>query len=439
MAFWFAQALAVDQQVGLGIGIGIVVFFVLLAFIKANLVICSPNEVLIISGRQRKRSDGKVFGYRVIKGGRTFKWPILESVKRLPLTNMPIELKISNALCQGLIPIQIDGLANVKISGSIDKGLDSAIERFLGKKLGEVSQVARETIEGSLRGVLASVTPEEANSQRIKLAKEVTEYAREDLQQLGLVLDFFKIKNISDEQGYLQAIGRQKSAQVQKEALIAEATAEAEARIVSAEQKRRGKVAESESKIAIVEAENKLAVHQAQLEAETNRSQEKAKVAGQIAKAQEEEQLEEARVNLNRKRYEADTVIPAQAQKEANELLATGEAAKILENGKATAEAIRLMREHWEDGKTRELFLIQLLPELLDQITRVVADNLHIEKLTVLDGGNGHGLPTYMRNLAGSVTTVLEQLNNATGMDLPDILQSVATEKKSADVPRELP
>lgn len=436
---FLAAQLQTDQLVGLYIGGGILALMLLIIFIKVNLVICDPNEVVIISGRQRKQKDGTVRGYRILRGGRGLKWPIVETVKRISLNGIPIDLRIPKVLCQGLIPIQVECRAQVKVAGSLEKGLDNAIERFLGKPLQQVATAAQQSLEGNLRGVLAAVTPEEANTQRLSLAKDVVGQSQEDLKNLGIVLDFFQIQDISDDQGYLEAIGRKKNAQVQKEARIAEATAAAEARTVEAEQQRVGTVAEAESQIAISDAENELAVHRAKLETKTNQEQERAAVAGRMARIEEEGKIEEARIERNRKRHEANTVVPAEAAKQASELKAIGDAAKIVEDGKATAEAIRLMREQWDDGNTRELFLIQLLPELLDQVTRVIADNLHIEKLTVLDSGDGQGIPSYVKNLTGSTVTVLEQIKNATGLNLPELLQEAASSDRSkAILPKEL-
>ena len=428
------------ETVGLGLGLGAMAIMLMIVFIKANLIICQPNEILIISGRQHQLPDGTVIGYRVIKGGRGFKLPVLESVKYLSLTAMPIEIRITKALAKGIIPIDVDGRANVKIAGSEKDGLSNAIERFLGKNVNEIAQVAKETIEGNLRGVLAQMTPEEANAQRLALAEKVAEPARQDLQKLGLVLDFVKIQNISDDQGYLNAIGRRKNAEVIKYARIAEATAEAEARKVAAEQKCKGKVAEAEAEMAITRAENKLKVHRAELAAEANRAEQKAQVAGDITRVEEQQRMEEGRIELNRKRYQADVVVPAEAEHRAAELQASGEAAKILEDGKATAEAIKLMKDQWQDGHTRDLFLIQMLPELVDKITRVVADNLHIDKLTVLDSGNGNGLPAYVKNLTGSAVSILEGLKTATGIDLPAILNNKENQQKinGAEIPKEL-
>lgn len=411
-------------MLGIWIGIGILAGLVVLAFIKANLRICHPNEILVFSGRKRKLEDGTVVGYRIIKGGRGLKIPIIESVTRLPLTTIPIDLGLTGALSKGVIPINIQAMANVKIAGSEEEGLSNALERFLGKSMTDISQVAKENIEGSLRGVLASLTPEDANSNRLEFAETVSEQARSDLKRLGLVLDTFKIKHISDTQGYLEAIGRRKNAEVRRDARITEANAEAEARLVAAEAKKKGSVAEAEADVTIVEAENRLRVKKADLAALANKAESKAKVAGDIARIEEEQKLEEQRVKMHESKYEAEIVVPARAEKEAQELRAIGEAARIAEDGKATAEAIRVLREQWEKEDTKELFLIQQLPDILDKVTKVVADNLSIDKVTIVDSGDGHGMPAYIKGVTGSIVAIFEQIKNATGLDIPEILRT---------------
>jgi flotillin len=413
-------------MLGIWIGIAIIAGLVVLAFIKANLRICHPNEILVFSGKKRRLKDGTAVGYRIIKGGRGLKIPIVESVSRMPLNTIPIDLELTGALTKGIIPINIQAMANVKIAGSEEEGLSNALERFLGKNITDISQVAKENIEGSLRGVLATLTPEEANTNRLEFGEKVGEEARSDLKRLGLVLDTFKIKHISDDQGYLEAIGRRKNAEVRRDARITEANAEAEARIVAAEAKKKGNVAEAEADVTIVEAENRLRVKKADLGAGANTAEARAKVAGDIARIGEEQKLEERRVKMNKSKYEADVIVPARAEKEAKELKAIGEAARIAEDGKATAEAVRALREQWEKEDTRELFLIQQLPDILDKVTKVVSDNLSIEKVTIVDSGDGRGVPAYVKGVTGSIVAIFEQIKNATGLDIPEILRTKA-------------
>lgn len=414
-------------MLGLWIAIAIVAGLIILAFIKANLRICHPNEILVFSGRKRRLTDGTIVGYRVIKGGRGLKIPIIESVTRLPLTTIPIDLELTGALSKGVIPINIQAMANIKIAGSEEEGLSNALERFLGKNIQDISQVAKENIEGSLRGVLATLSPEEANSNRLEFAEQVARQAGDDLKRLGLVLDTFKIKHISDSEGYLDAIGRRKNAEVRRDAKITEATAEAEARLVAAEAKKKGSVAEAEADVTIVEAENKLRVKKADLAAVANKAEAKASVAHDIARIEEEQKLEEKRVETNKRKYEADVIVPARAEREAKELKAIGDAARIAEDGKATAEAVRLLREQWEKEDTRELFLIQQLPDILDKVTRVVSENLSIDKVTIVDSGDGHGMPTYVKGVTGSIVAIFEEIKNATGLDIPEILTARKT------------
>lgn len=411
-------------MIGIWIGIIVIATLIILAFIKANLNICHPNEILVFSGRKRKLKDGTEIGYRVIKGGRGLKIPILESVTRMPLTTIPIDIELTGALTNGLIPVNIEAMANIKIAGSEDEGLFNALERFLGKNLNDISQIAKENLEGSLRGVLATLSPEEANNNRLEFAEKVARQARGDLSRLGLVLDTFKIKHLSDNEGYLDAIGRKKNAEVRRDAEIAEANAQAESRKMAAEAKRIGNVAEAEANITILQAENKLRVKRAHLDAEAQRVEAKAKVAGGIARVEEEQKLETQRVTTNQSKYEADVIVPARAEKEAMELKAIGAAASIVENGKATAEAVNLMRREWEKEDTRELFLIQQLPDILDKVTSVVSENLAIDKVTILDSGNGQGMPAYVRGVAGSIVAIFEQIKNVTGLDIPEILQT---------------
>ena len=413
-------------MLGFLIGIIIIVCLVILAFIKANLRICHPNEILVFSGRKRRLKDGTEVGYRIIKGGRGLKIPIIESVSQLPLTTIPIDLELTGALTNGIIPINIQAMANVKIAGSEEEGLSNALERFLGKNIDDVSKVAKENIEGSLRGVLATLTPEEANSNRLEFAEKVAQDARSDLKMLGLVLDTFKIKQLSDNEGYLEAIGRRKNAEVRRDAQITEANAEAEARLVAAEAKKKGNVAEAVADMSIVDAENELRVKKADLAAVSNRAEAKSKVASDIARIGEEQKLEKQRVEMNKSKYEADVVVPARAEKEAKELKAVGEAARIAEDGKATAEAVRVLREQWEKEDTRELFLIQQLPDILDKVTKVVSDNLSIDKVTIVDSGDGHGIPAYVKGVTGSIVAIFEQIKNATSLDIPEILRAKA-------------
>ena len=215
---------------GLVIGAALLVVFVLLAIISiasSVLVICPPNRVAIITGRKRTLSDGRTVGYRIIKGGRAYKMPIFEQVAWMDLNTIPLEVSVTNAYSRGTIPLNVQGIANVKIS-SKEGVLENAAERFLNVPNAQIGQIAKETLEANLRGVLATLSPEEVNEDRLLFSQKLIDEADDDIRTLGLDLDVMKIQNVTDDNLYLESVGRRLTAEVVKEARVAEANRQSE-------------------------------------------------------------------------------------------------------------------------------------------------------------------------------------------------------------------
>ena len=131
------------------------VLFVIM-IVSSLIVICPPNKVAVISGRTRTLSDGRTVGYRILKGGRTLRIPILEKVSWMDLNTIPLEVSVTNAYSKGAIPLNVQGIANVKVS-SAEGLLENAAERFLDRPTEQIGQIAKETLEANLRGVLATL------------------------------------------------------------------------------------------------------------------------------------------------------------------------------------------------------------------------------------------------------------------------------------------
>src|SRR5438552_4557931 len=196
---------------------------VIAMILKRMIYICPPNEVLIFSGTHRKiGTDDRTVGYRIVQGGRGIRIPLIEVVDRMDLTNMIIELRAQGAYSRGGIPLNVQGVANVKVSSKAVQ-LANAVERFLGMTREQIMAIARETLEGNLRGVLSTLTPEEVNQDREKFAGELLHEADHDLARLGLELDTLKVQHVSDDKGYLNSIGRKQTAELLKKSRIAEA------------------------------------------------------------------------------------------------------------------------------------------------------------------------------------------------------------------------
>ena len=365
--------------------VGLVLVFTVVTFISRFLLICQPNEVIVLSGRRRRMPDGSEVGYRVIRGGRALRIPIMERASRLSLETIPLTLTVQNAYSAGGIPLKVDAIANVKVA-SAEPILGNAVERFLEKGMNEVHQIAKETLEGNLRGVLATLTPEEVNEDRLKFAESLIEEADQDLGELGLKLDTLKIQNVSDDAGYLDSIGRRKTAEVLSAARTAEAERKAEAEEAEAESKQRGEVARAKAAQAIEIENNNLRIKKAELEKEAVVKEQEALVAGEKAKAKFEQETEQERIILQQKRLMADVIEPAKAKREAMELEARGAAASIIEDGEAQVRVLKAMIETYKgaDGDGEKVFMLNMLPEIIQELAKTV-DKVTVDKVSVID------------------------------------------------------
>jgi flotillin len=384
--------------------------------------ICEPSEIIVFSGRRRTLADGTTVGYRVITGGRAFRWPILEKAERMDARNLAIDIRTANAYSKGGIPLNVHAVANVKVSKD-PTVVGNAIERFLGRDISEVHQVAKETLEGHLRGVLATLTPEEVNEDRLKFAGALVHEADEDFHKLGLQLDTLKIQAVSDDVNYLASIGRHQIALVLQAAEIAEATNLSEAEQAEAAARRKGEVAVAQAQTTIVQAENNVTRVKAELNAEACREEERTIQVGRQARAEAELELQAIRRKLEELRLQADVVLPAQAAHKAAALRARGDAAYTEEDGRAQAAALQLMTAAWLEAgdDARDIFLIQNLEQVLKTVVERVGQ-VEVGEVTLLDGGDGSALPAYVAAYPAMVGDVLQELERSTGIDVVGIL-----------------
>ncbi|RME24548.1 MAG: flotillin family protein [Deltaproteobacteria bacterium] len=406
--------------VGLGLGVGVLL---LVAIARQFLFIGRPNEVLIFSGRRRKLADGSTVGYReVLGGGWAFRVPILEKVERMDLTAIPIDIAIQNAYSKGGIPLTVHAVANVKVS-SDPRRVKNAIERFLGRDPAEIRRVAKETLEGHLRGVLATLTPEEVNEDRLKFASALVDEAEEDFHKLGLQLDVLKIQNVMDDVKYLDSIGRKRIAEVVRDAEIAESNAMAEAKEVEAAARQRAEVAVQTAQTEIVQLENALRQLKADLDAEARAAEERAEAAARQARAEAERQLQEIRERLEQLRLQADVVLPADAERQAQALAARGAAAAIEENGRALAQVLQMMTDTWLEAgpDAKDIFLIQQLETVLETVVKRVND-ISLDEVHILDNGDGQALARHVAGFPAVVRQVLEEMKATTGIDVAGTL-----------------
>lgn len=374
--------------------LGIVVVIALVSLVNRNIIKVPPNTVAILSGRRRTLVDPtsgerRVIGYRVVRGGAAVKWPILERVDYISLNVITIPLRIESAYNIEGVPVSVTAVANVKI-GSDDYSIGNAIERFLGMTTEQLQDVIFQTLEGHLRSILGTLTVEEMNSDRQAFAQRMADESAVDLARMGIIVDVLTIQQITDPNGYLEALGQKRTAEVKRDAEIGRAEAERDARQRSAAAMRDGATAEARAEAEIADAQRDTSVKKATFLASVQAEEARAAQAGPLANAEAQRAVVVALQNVEVARTEASikvqemealrrereleatvlkdadaereaTVITAEASKQAavlqaegdrqasitraegqareRELLGAGEAARIRQVGEAEADA----------------------------------------------------------------------------------------------------
>ena len=373
--------------------------------------ICQPSEALIFSGLRRTTSSGQSVGYRTVRGGSSLRIPLLENVMRLDLSNMIIDLRVENAYSKGGVPLNVSGVANIKISGE-EPSIDNAIERLIGKSQEEIHHIAKETLEGNLRGVMASLTPEQLNEDKITFAKTLLEEAEDDLQKLGLPLDTLQIQNISDDVRYLDSIGRKQLVELKRDSRIAEAEANSQSLVKQAENERITSLRRLDKELAIATANANKRVQDALTRRKALVAEVQAQVGAELARAEAEVPVQEERIKQVTQQLQADVIAPAESECETMIAAAKGEAATIIEQGRSQAEGLQelvgSLKRSGDDAK--RLFILQKLEPLLTMLSDTVQP-IEVEEVSLIGERQGG------TNL--SLATLLRQLQDSTGIRLP--------------------
>ena len=387
-------------------------------FMKAFLCICKPNEIVVLAGRKHKTSTGREVGYRVLTGGRAFRIPVLETVQRMDATTIPIRIEVRKAYAKGGTPLNIQAIANVKIS--TDPNLvGNAIERFLGCKREELARVAQETLEGYLRGVVATLTPEEINEDRLRFAEQIAVDVSQDLVQLGLQLDTLKLQSVSDDMDYLRSLGRRQIAMILRDAEIAESNALTEAEQIEAQCEEYSSVALTQNQTIVLEQENDLRKLKAKLE-QTAKTEEEITIAvAKEKKAKAEQVLQALRADSERLRLQADEVLPADAKRQAAEYQARGFAATAEENARAAALVNEMLSEVWKESgdQAAELFVMQQLDLILSEAGQI-SKRIHLKGVNVIDNGDGKAVASLMKVYPQIISEYLRSVEQILGVKI---------------------
>ena len=475
----------------------VIVLFMLLGLWASRYTKVGPNQVLVISGRKRRIIDpdgtARDVGFRIVKGGGRFVWPVYEKVDILSLELLTIDVQTPEVYTSKGVPVKVDGVAQIKVKGD-DVSIATASEQFLSKGVDDIKNIATQTLEGHLRAILGTMTVEEIYQNRDAFAQKVQEVAAGDMANMGLGIVSFTIRDIRDTQGYLDALGKPRIAQVKRDAIIAQAEADRDSQIRSAQAKQAGQEAQFAADTKIAEAQRDYQSNVAQYQATVNQQKAQADLAydlqkfktGQLVKAEEvqvqiiekQKQIELQQQEIQRKqreleatvqkpadaeRYKVETLANAKkfqleteaagaasatkatgfagadvvkatglAEADANKARGLAEASVIEAQGKATAEAMRVKAESFKQYNQAAVIemIARVLPEIAGKISEPLAKT---EKIVIINSGNGPGGGA--SKLTSDVTTIISQLppvlESLTGVKFEKLLEQVPALKKA--------
>ena len=472
----------------LSVGVVFVLFLIFIVFASRYTKV-GPNQVLVISGIKRRIETGETVGYRIVRGGGVFVWPIFEKVDFLSLEIMTIDVKTPEVYTIKGVPVLVDGVAQVKVRGE-DVAVRTAAEQFLSKDAAEIERVALQTLEGHLRAILGTLTVEEIYQNRDAFAGKVQEVAAGDMANMGLQIVSFTIRDIRDNQGYLDALGKPRTAQVKRDAIIAQAEADRDSTIKSAQANQAGQTAKFEADTVVASSNRDYQMRLAEYQASVNLKKAEADLAydlqryktGQSVKKEEVQvefvekqsriQVQEQEILRKQKELEATIQKPAEAERARVQTLAEAEKYKleteaagaasatkakgfaeadvvkakgiaeaearkaqglaqaevIKAQGLAEAEAMARKAESWRmygEAAITQMF-IEMLPNLAGRISEPLSKT---EKIVIVNsGGDGAGASKVTRDVTNIMAQLPPAVEAVSGIDLKHILTRL-TEK----------
>ena len=421
---------------------------------------CPSDKILV--------KYGQVGGDRMAKaihGGTTFVWPVVQGYRYLDLTPMTVDIDLRGALSKQNIRVNVPSRFTFGI-GTVIELMNNAAERLLSLDTAQIQEAARDIIYGQLRATIAMMDIEEINGDREKFESRVLENIESELTKIGLRLINVNISDITDESGYIEALGQRAAAEAINKAKVQVAQQERDGAVGSAqaEQDQRIRVAEANAKA--VTGENQSKAVEASSEADLREAQAEAKRRGDAAEAvkvaaseQEgyvaEKEAEVARAERDRAREYANVVVPAEIERDRVRTQAEGEKQKEVLAGEAEGDAVRAkmageamgrmeiltkMADGFRDiviaaggdpDKAARLMIVDKL-EHIAQVQASAISNIDFEKVVVYDSGNGHAVGKFLGGLTQALPPFHEVAKMA-GIELPAFLGEIAERSAAAD------
>ena len=453
--------------------IAVIVIVVLIAFmilltVAVRYKTCPPDKILIIYGKISPNPDGTYRSAKCVHGGASFVMPFFQKYTFMDLTPLAISVDLKSALSKQNIRIDVPSIFTVGVS--TDPGImQNAAERLRMLSLQQISDLARDIIFGQLRLVIATMNIEEINADRDKFLEAISRNVEGELKKVGLRLINVNVTDITDESGYIIALGKEAAAKAINDAKISVAEEDKKGSIgeANARMEQRIRVAEAES--AAIDGENKakaeIALSRATLrekEAEASRlavTAEKVKEAQALEESYAaQEKAEVSRASREKATKEADVIVAADIEKRKLEIEAEAVAEQIRRKAqgeadaiyaKMSAEARGIMEKLTKQAEGMDALVksagssdeaVRLL--IADKLEAIVAEQVkaisgvRIDKVTVWDNGaSSDGKTATAGFLSGLLKSLppLEDLYRMAGLEMPEFLAPKKVESAPAE------
>ncbi|MCM1441628.1 MAG: flotillin family protein [Roseburia sp.] len=436
----------------------VLLLFALVVMMVSRYKKCPSDRVMVIYGKVGNNKDGSTRSAKCIHGGAAFIWPVVQSYEFLDLTPLSISVDLENALSRQNIRINVPSRFTVGIS--TEPGvMQNAAERLLGLKLQEIQELAKDIIFGQLRLVIATMDIEEINTDRDKFLEAVSRNVEGELKKIGLRLINVNVTDISDESGYIDALGKEAAAKAINDAKKNVAEKNRDGSIGEAQAHRDQRIQVAQADAAAIQGENTSKVDVAMSNAQRREKEAEATriatAAEKIAEAKAleeayaaQEKAEAARAAREKATAEADVIVKTEIDKRRKELEAEAEAEQIRRRAKGEADAILAKMEAEATG-TQAILMKQaegfaqivaaaggsasdamrlMLADKMAELMRIqvqAIQGVKIDKVTVWDSGvNADGRTSTAGWLSGMMKSIppMQELFDMAGMDLPDYL-----------------
>ncbi len=446
---------------------GILIFFITFFAFTRRYKRCPSDKILVVFGKIA--GGGRGLSAKCYHGGAAFIWPLLQDYRFLDLVPMAIDINLQGAL--SLQNIRVNTPSTFTVGISTEPGvMENAAERLLHMEMKHVAELARDIIFGQMRVVMATMPIEEINADRDKLIENISSGVEVELKKVGLRLINVNIQDITDESGYIDALGKEAAARAINEAKIKVAEQVRDGSIGAANAERDQRVQVAQAGATAVEGENlskiKIAQSNAQRREQEAEAERLASAAEKVKSAQALEEAYRAEETAERQRAKreeatqaANVVVPAEIKKREIETLAEAEAERTRRLKKGEADGLLSVMEAEAAGllailtqkaagfdrivaaaagapELASLLLItEQLPKLVEEQVKAIS-NLKIDNVTVWEGGrNANGRTATADFLSGLVASLppLHDLARNVGVRLPEYLG--AAEKPPSSSP----